>query len=305
MSGFDPPLPAVRDAVARALGEDVGPLGDLTAALLPPGVTAVADVVPRSPGVLAGRLAATEAFAAVDASVTVQWLAADGDELEAGRAVATVAGPLASILTAERTALNFLGHLSGVATLTRRYAELAAPARIRDTRKTTPGLRALEKAAVRAGGGVNHRGSLSDGILLKDNHLAGLSIGDAVERARRRWPGRSVQVECDTEAQVKEALAAGTDLVLLDNMTPDEVAVCVALVANRCLVEVSGRVTLDTVAAYAAAGADLVSVGALTHSAPVLDIGLDVPGLRGPNAVEGLRGPNAVEGLRGPNAVEP
>ncbi|HWC12769.1 MAG TPA: nicotinate-nucleotide diphosphorylase [Acidimicrobiales bacterium] len=308
---FDPPLAAVREAVARALAEDLGPLGDLTAALLPPDVTAVADIVPRSPGALAGRLAAAEAFAAVDASVAVEWRAADGDELEAGRAVATVTGRLASIVTAERTALNFLGHLSGVATLTRRYAVLAAPARIRDTRKTTPGLRALEKAAVRAGGGVNHRGSLSDGILLKDNHLARLrdgnaaarlrgenaaarlrggnaaarlSIAEAVARARGRWPGRSVQVECDTGAQVEEALAAGADLVLLDNMTPVEVAACVQLVgaasvaerSGRCLVEVSGGVTLETVADYAAAGADLVSVGALTHSAPVLDLGLDV-----------------------------
>lgn len=276
MSAFDPPLVAAREAVARALAEDLGPLGDLTAALLAPDVTAVADLVPRSAGVLAGRLAAFETFAAVDASLTVEWLASDGDEVAAGRPVATVSGALTSILTAERTALNFLGHLSGVATLTLRYAALAAPARIRDTRKTTPGLRALEKAAVRAGGGVNHRGSLSDGILLKDNHLAGLSIEEAVERSRARWPGRMVQVECDTEAQVKEALAAGADLVLLDNMTPEEVETCVNEVSSRCLVEVSGGVTLDTVAAYAAAGADLISVGALTHSAPVLDLGLDV-----------------------------
>jgi nicotinate-nucleotide pyrophosphorylase (carboxylating) len=293
VSAFDPPFPAVREAVARALAEDVGPLGDLTASLLPPGVEVVADVMPRSAGVLAGRLAAEEAFGAVDRSLAVEWRAADGDRVGPGEPVATVSGPLASMLTAERTALNFLGHLSGIATLTRRYADQAAPARIRDTRKTTPGLRALEKAAVRAGGGVNHRGSLSDGILLKDNHLArlrgvnaaaGLSITEAVERARVRWPGRSVQVECDTEAQVKEALAAGADLVLLDNMTPAEVEACVVLVrgpasvAERsgCVVEVSGGVTLDTVAAYAAAGPDLISVGALTHSAPVLDIGLDV-----------------------------
>ncbi len=303
MSEFDPPLPAVREAVGRALAEDLGALGDLTASLVPPDATAVADVVPRTAGVLAGGLAAAETFAAVDGSITVEWRTGDGDDVSAGEVVAMVSGPLASILTAERTALNFLGHLSGIATLTRRYADLAGPARIRDTRKTTPGLRALEKAAVRAGGGVNHRGSLSDGILLKDNHLArlgggnataGLSINEAVARARERWPGRSVQVECDTEPQVKEALTAGADLVLLDNMTPEEVEACVALVAasvaersgRRCLVEVSGGVTLDTVAAYAAAGADLISVGALTHSAPVLDIGLDVAGLRGPNAVE-------------------
>jgi nicotinate-nucleotide pyrophosphorylase (carboxylating) len=273
-----PPAPAVRELVARALAEDLGPLGDLTAALLPAGVAGVADLVPRAGGVLAGRLAATEAFAQVDTEVTVRWSADDGDEVAPGQPVAEVAGPLGSILTSERTALNLLGHLSGIATLTRRYVDAAAPARVRDTRKTTPGLRALEKAAVRAGGGVNHRGSLSDGVLLKDNHLAGLSIADAVEAARRRWPGRAVQVECDSFGQVKEALEAGADLILLDNMTPAEVAACVASVrkAGRCLVEVSGGVTLDAVAAYAAAGADLISVGALTHSAPVLDIGLDV-----------------------------
>jgi nicotinate-nucleotide pyrophosphorylase (carboxylating) len=164
-----------------------------------------------------------------------------------------------------------------VATLTRRYVRAArGQARIRDTRKTTPGLRALEKAAVRAGGGTNHRGDLSDGILVKDNHLAGLSIADAVRRARLRWPGRAVEVECDTPEQVAEAVAAGAELVLLDNMSPEMVRRCVELVAGRALVEVSGGVTLDTVAAFADAGADLISVGALTHSAPALDIGLDV-----------------------------
>jgi nicotinate-nucleotide pyrophosphorylase (carboxylating) len=167
--------------------------------------------------------------------------------------------------------------LSGVATLTRRYVHAAqGNARIRDTRKTTPGLRALEKAAVRAGGGANHRGSLSDGILVKDNHLAGVSISDAVSRAKRRWPGQVVEVECDTPEQVREAVDAGAEMVLLDNMTPDQVAACVKLVEGRCPVEVSGRVTLDSVPEYAATGADFISVGALTHSAPALDIGLDV-----------------------------
>lgn len=278
MIGVHPPMTAVREVVARALAEDLGPLGDLTAALLPAGVVATADLVPRRSGVLAGSLAATETFAQVDPAIVAQWSADDGDLVEAGTAVARVEGPLASILTAERTALNLLGHLSGVATLTRRYVEFTAGrwTAIRDTRKTTPGLRALEKAAVRAGGAVNHRGSLSDGILLKDNHLAGTSIAEAVARARTTWPGRSVQVECDTAHQVEEALGARVDLVLLDNMTPDQVAACVQLVKGACLVEVSGGVTLDTLAAYVATGADLISVGALTHSAPVLDIGLDV-----------------------------
>jgi len=278
--GVHPPAGAVRDVVARALVEDLGPLGDLTGALLPPGLAGTGSLVPRADGVLGGRLAAAEVFGQVEPALRVEWEADDGDRVAAGRPLATVTGRLAALLAAERTALNLLGHLSGIATLTRRYVDAVAragsSAAIRDTRKTTPGLRALEKAAVRAGGGVNHRGSLSDGVLLKDNHLAGMSIEEAVERSRRTWPGRSVQVECDTLDQVKQALAAGAELVLLDNMAPDEVAACVELVAHRCVVEVSGRVTLDTVSAYAVAGVDLISVGALTHSAPVLDIALDV-----------------------------
>lgn len=276
----DPPQAAVREAVARALEEDLGPLGDLTAALVPAETLVSAVLVPRQAGVLAGRRAATEAFLQVDAAVSLKWSAADGDSLSPGRPMATVQGRLSSVLTAERTALNFLGHLSGVASLTARFVEASGGgAAIRDTRKTTPGLRALEKAAVRAGGGVNHRASLSDGILVKDNHLAGLSIEEAAERSRRLWPGRTVQVECDTEQQVKRAVSAGADLVLLDNMDPATVAACVELVrgvTDRCLVEVSGGVTLDTVGSYAAAGPDLISVGAITHSAPVLDIGLDL-----------------------------
>jgi nicotinate-nucleotide pyrophosphorylase (carboxylating) len=274
---LDPPLPAVRDVVARALAEDLGVFGDLTAGFVPPGATVAATIAARGAGVLAGRLAAAEAFAAVDAAIAVAWHRADGDRLEPGTTIATVDGPLASVLTAERTVLNLLGHLSGVASLTRRFADAAGPTmKVRDTRKTTPGLRALEKAAVRAGGGVNHRASLSEGILVKDNHLAGLTIPEAVARAKERWPGQACEVECDTLEQVSTALDAGADMVLVDNMTPAEVAAAVEVVAGRVPVEVSGRVTLDTVAAYAAAGADLVAVGALTHSAPVLDIGLDL-----------------------------
>lgn len=277
MSWLDPPISAVRDVVARALAEDLGVFGDLTAGLLPPGATVAAALVSRADGVLAGRLAAREAFAAVDPAIAVGWKLGDGDRLRAGSVVATVDGPLGPVLTAERTALNLLGHLSGIATLTRRYVDAAGEGtQVRDTRKTTPGLRALEKAAVRAGGGVNHRGSLSEGILVKDNHLAGLSIDEAVLLAKRRWPGQLCEVECDTLEQVDTALAAGADLVLVDNMTPAEVARAVALVARRIPVEVSGGVTLETVAAYAGAGADLVAVGGLTHSAPVLDIGLDL-----------------------------
>ena len=276
-----PPINAVRAAVARALEEDVGPLGDLTSSLLDDDVTATAGFVVRDAGVLAGVLCATEAFAQVDASVEVTWSADDGDAVKEGQIVGTVGGLLASILTAERTALNFLGHLSGVASLTRTFVVAAeGGARVWDTRKTTPGLRALEKAAVRAGGGVNHRGNLSDWILLKDNHLTVLGIEEAVRRSRDRWPARTVHVECDSLDQVAQALAAGADAILLDNMTPDEVRAAVQLAndsaGGRPLLEVSGGITRETAGAYARTGADLMSVGAITNSAPVLDIGLDI-----------------------------
>jgi nicotinate-nucleotide pyrophosphorylase (carboxylating) len=277
MSWIDPPIATVRDVVARALTEDLGVLGDLTASLVAADVTAAAAFVARQEGVLAGRLCVIETFEAVDRGVKVDWRILDGVDIRPGEVCGVVEGSLASILTAERTALNLLGRLSGIATLTRRYVRAAqGNARIRDTRKTTPGLRALEKAAVRAGGGANHRGSLSDGILLKDNHLAGVSIPDAVVRARHRWPGQTVEVECDTPEQVRQAVDAGADIVLLDNMSADQVASCVVLVDGRCPVEVSGGITLDSVPAYAATGVDFISVGAITHSAPVLDFGLDV-----------------------------
>ncbi len=278
-----PPRAAVVDAVARALAEDVLPLGDLTAALVPSGTVATVAVVSRASGVIAGTDCALETFRQVDPSLDACWERGDGSPVSLGDLVATVRGPLASLLTAERTALNFLGHLSGVASLTRRYVTAVAagnPAtRVLDTRKTTPGLRALEKAAVRAGGGHNHRGSLSEGILVKDNHLAGLSIAEAVGRARQAWPGRTVEVECDHEDQVTEAIAAGATVIMLDNMSPDRVEACVRRIrsdARRILVEVSGGVDLETAPLLAAAGADLLSVGALTHSAPVLDLGFDL-----------------------------
>ena len=278
-SWLDPPITAVREVVTRALAEDLGVFGDVTATLVPGGVTTSAFVVPRTVGVLAGRLAATETFLAVDSGVTVEWVASDGDRLEAGHPIARVQGPLNSVLTAERTALNFLCHLSGIATLTRRFVDAAGSnARVRDTRKTTPGLRALEKAAVRAGGGLNHRASLSDGILVKDNHLAGITVDEAVAESRRRWPGVSCEVECDNLDQVKVALLAGADVILVDNMDPSQVAAAVALVGHRVPIEVSGGVTLENVSSFVSAGADLLAVGALTHSAPVLDIGLDLDG---------------------------
>ncbi len=280
----EPPHPAVVDAVERALTEDLLPLGDLTAVLVPSSTRATVGIVSRADGVIAGSACALETFTQVDRTLEVSWLVVDGGSVRSGELVATVTGPLRSILTAERTVLNFLGHLSGVATLTRRYVDAvhgANPAtRVLDTRKTTPGLRALEKAAVRAGGGHNHRGNLSDGVLVKDNHLGGTSIAEAVRRARALWPGRMVEVECDRADQVSEAVTAGATVVMLDNMDQEQVAACVALVATADpapLIEVSGGVTLETAPRLAEAGVDLISVGALTHSAPVLDLGFDLP----------------------------
>ncbi|MYB11599.1 MAG: carboxylating nicotinate-nucleotide diphosphorylase [Acidimicrobiia bacterium] len=280
MTGFDPPADDVRAAVERALAEDVGPDGDLTSSLLPP-ADVTAAIVARAAGRLAGRACAMEVFRQVDPGVTVQWVADDGDPVSSGQQLAVVTGPRASVFTAERTALNFLSHLSGIATEVARYTVAAAAvtgrARVRDTRKTTPGLRALEKAAVRAGGGDNHRAGLSEWVMLKDNHLAAITIAEGVASARQRWPGRAVYVECDRIDQVDEALAAGADALLLDNMAPEEVRACVERAGGHgCLLEVSGGITLDTVSEYAATGVDFISVGRLTNSAPALDIALDV-----------------------------
>ena len=275
---FDPPPAAVADVVARALAEDVLPMGDLTAALVDADLVATAEVVSRAPGVLAGSACFTEAYAQVDPGVSVRWSLLDGDAVHPGAQVCEVSGPLASILTGERTALNLLCHLSGVASLTRRYVDAVGTSstQVLDTRKTLPGLRAVQKAAVRAGGGFNHRGSLSEMVLVKDNHRAALGIAEAVARGRQRWPLRPVEVECETVEHVRQAVAAGANAVLLDNMTPAEVKECVAEVAGRALTEASGGVNLRTIGAYAAAGVDFVSVGALTASAPSLDLGLDL-----------------------------
>lgn len=285
---FDPPRFAVVEAVERALAEDLTPLGDITSALLPATLEASAQFVAREPGVLAGVRCAAETLRQIDVGVSVVWSAADGDDLEPGQAFGEVTGQLASILTAERTALNFLGHLSGIATLTRRFVDAVAATgsetRIWDTRKTTPGLRVLEKAAVRAGGGANHRGNLSDWVLLKDNHLALVGITAAVHDAQRRWPGRTVHVECDRVDQVREAVEAGADALLLDNMSPDEITVCMAAAIDVAaalgrrppLLEASGGISLETVRGYAETGVDCISTGRITNSAPVMDIGLDI-----------------------------
>ena len=282
-----PPTVAVREAVAIALAEDLLPLGDLSAALMPEASRGRAAFVARAQGVVAGTRCVEQTCSQVDPRLEVTWLVGDGCDIGPGGVIGRLEGPLRSLLTAERTALNFLCHLSGVATAARRYVEAAhganPSARIWDTRKTTPGLRSLEKAAVRAGGAANHRGSLSEGVLIKDNHLGGLSISEAVRKALAWWPGRMVEVECEHPSQVAEALDAGATLVMCDNMTPDEVRACVELVcahprgvSGSVLVEASGGVDLENVAAYARAGADVISVGALTHSVVALDIGLDL-----------------------------
>ena len=279
MLSAKPPIHVVRDAVARALAEDLTPIGDVTSELLDPEVAGSGSFVARDAGRLAGTACLLESFGQLDPTVRVELRLADGAALEPGVVVADVAGPLASILTAERTALNFLCHLSGIATLTAAYVARAAaggPAQVWDTRKTTPGLRTLEKAAVRAGGGRNHRGNLSDWVLLKDNHITGIGITEAVRRSRDRWPARTVHVECDRLDQVDEAVEAGATAILLDNMSPAEVREAVAAIGGRCLVEASGGGTLDTIAEYAATGGDLISVSRITQSAPAIDIGLDL-----------------------------
>ncbi len=279
------PLADIQALVARALAEDLTPLGDLTSSLLDPTQTATATFSPRAAGVIAGCRCVDETFRAVDPRLSVEWHLTDGDAVTAGDLIATAQGPLASMLTAERTALNFLSHLSGVATNARRWVELAAGrVTVWDTRKTLPGYRSLQKAAVRAGGAANHRGNLSDWLMLKDNHLFGTSVAGAVAEARRRWPGRVVHVEADTPARMHEALEAGADIILLDNFSPAELRDLVEEVTTwhersggrRPLLEASGGITLDTLDAYATTGVDLVSSGSITNSAPVLDIGLDV-----------------------------
>jgi nicotinate-nucleotide pyrophosphorylase (carboxylating) len=279
-----PPHADVVDAVTRALAEDLKADGDVSAALVPAATTARFALRAREAGVLAGRDCATEAFGQLDPTVTLTWKCHDGDPLAAGDTVMEVTGALRPILTAERTVLNFLGHLSGVASLTQRFVAAAhahnPSVAVLDTRKTTPGLRTLEKAAVRAGGGCNHRSDLSAAVLVKDNHLAGVGITGAVARARELWPALGVQVECDSMDQVAEASRAGADALLLDNMSPALVRQAIAMARAEApgpvLTEVSGRVNLDNVGDYAAAGPDRISVGALTHSAAVLDLGLDL-----------------------------
>ncbi len=282
---LNPPVADIRFLVERALAEDLTPFGDLTSSLLDPNLNATAEFNSRESGTIAGTLCAEETFKAVDSRLEIDWQVRDGQRVEPGDVIGIATGPFATMLTAERTALNFLSHLSGIATNASRWVDVAAGrATVWDTRKTTPGYRSLQKAAVRAGGAANHRGNLSDWLMLKDNHLIGLSIAEAVQRSRELWPGRTVHVEADRADQMMEALNAGADIILLDNFTPPELVDLVAKAdawatetnQKRALLEASGGITLDELDAYAGTGVDLISSGSLTNSAPVLDIGLDV-----------------------------
>jgi nicotinate-nucleotide pyrophosphorylase (carboxylating) len=274
----------IHEAVMRALTEDA-PFGDATtAALFPDPVAASAVVLAKQRLTVAGLAVAIQTFREVDATLTVTEHLSDGSVAEAGAAILTVAGDARCILRAERVALNFLQHLSGIATLTSAYCDAIRgyPAKILDTRKTLPGLRALEKWAVSLGGGTNHRFSLSDGLMIKDNHIAllaqaGLSLADGCRRAKQRASHQlRMIVEVDALEQISGALDGGADVILLDNMPPADVRRAIDLIKGRALVEVSGGVTLATVRDFAAAGADFISIGALTHSAPATDIGLDL-----------------------------
>ncbi|MGY2005131.1 carboxylating nicotinate-nucleotide diphosphorylase [Blastococcus sp. SYSU DS1024] len=278
--GLDPA--GVERVIRRALDEDLALGPDVTTlATVPADARATGDVVPRAPGVLAGVPVAAAVFAIVggdDVTVTVQ--AADGMAARTNAPVLTAVGPTRSLLTAERTALNLVGHLSGVATLTRRWVDAVegTGAAIRDTRKTLPGLRVLEKYAVRCGGGVNHRMALGDAALVKDNHVAAAGgISAAVEAVRAHSPEIPLEVECDTLEQVREAIDAGVQLVLLDNFSLADTRSAVELVRGSGVrLEASGGLSLERAAEVAATGVDYLAVGALTHSAPVLDLGFDL-----------------------------
>jgi len=273
-------LPQVEALIRAALEEDVG-RGDITTRLtVPAGVAATGTLLAKQDGVLAGLPLVAKVFGLVSGEVRVQALAKDGDAFTSGTTLAHVEGPAAALLVGERLALNLVQRLSGVATLTRQYVAAVAGtrARIIDTRKTTPGLRVLEKYAVRMGGGGNHRAGLDDGILIKDNHItAAGGVTAALKAARAGAPhGLRIEIECATLAQVDEALVAGADAVLLDNMSVADLTEAARRAAGRALTEASGGITLETVRAVAESGVDLISVGALTHSAPAVDISMKI-----------------------------
>lgn len=276
------PLPRliIEPLVRNALLEDLGLAGDITsAAVIPADHRSIVVMAAREPGVIAGLDAADLAFQLVDPAIAMKRHVQDGATVAPGDIIATIEGPSRGLLTAERTALNFLGHLSGIASVTAKIVAAIAgsKASVACTRKTTPGLRALEKYAVRAGGGMNHRFALYDAVLIKDNHIAVAGgVRDAIRRARQGVGHLvKIEVEVDTLAQLRDVMDEGVDAVLLDNMTPEQLREAVGIVAGRAITEASGRINPQTAAAIAATGIDLISVGWLTHSAPVLDIGLD------------------------------
>ncbi|MDT3317447.1 carboxylating nicotinate-nucleotide diphosphorylase [Microbacterium sp. KSW4-11] len=277
--------PAVIETTVRAALAEDAPWGDLTSeALIPASATATAELVARESGVFSGGEVFAAAFTLTDARVAVDVRAADGTRFAPGDVLAVVTGPAGAVLTAERIGLNFAQRMSGVATLTARYVDAVTGTgvRIADTRKTTPGLRAFERHAVRSGGGANHRYSLSDAVMAKDNHLAvlvrsGMSVTDALRDAKTRLPHTThLEVEVDRLDQIEAVLAAGIGTIMLDNFSLADLRTGVAQVAGRATVEASGGVSLDTVRAIAETGVDVISVGALTHSARALDLGLDV-----------------------------
>lgn len=270
------------DIVRRALAEDRAGEDLTTLAIVPAGMLGEARIIAKEAGVIAGLPVAAAVFAALDGGVKFFSRLEDGARVEVGSVVAEINGRLRALLSGERVALNFLQHLSGVATATARLAEAIKeyPAKLLDTRKTLPGLRMLEKYAVRMGGGTNHRFSLGDMILIKDNHIAAVGgVAVAVRQAREAAPPYvRIEVETENEAQVREALAAGADLIMLDNMPPAELRRMVELVAGRAKLEASGNITLETIAAVAATGVDYISVGAITHSVKALDLSMEVVG---------------------------
>jgi nicotinate-nucleotide pyrophosphorylase (carboxylating) len=275
------PGPAPDSVIARALAEDVGS-GDVTTnAIVPADLVGSADVVVREAGVICGLDQAFAVLLELDPEARIERLAEDGDRIEhPPQVVARLHASVRALLTSERTALNLLQRMSGIATTTRRYADLVAGTGVQllDTRKTAPGLRALDKHAVACGGGTNHRAGLHDAVLIKDNHVAVAGgVAAAVERVRRRHPGRPVEVEVDTLDQLQQALDAGADVILLDNMPPAQLRRAVATTAGRARLEASGGITTDTIREVAETGVDAISVGALTHSVRALDIALEVP----------------------------
>jgi nicotinate-nucleotide pyrophosphorylase (carboxylating) len=269
-------------AVRAALAEDLGRAGDITTvACIPAGRKAIAVLAPRKPGVICGLAVAEAAFRIVDPHVTFEYLAADGDYIETPRtAVARISGDARAILTAERTALNFISHMSGVATATSKLVALTkhTKAKVICTRKTTPNLRALEKYAVRCGGGMNHRFGLDDAVLIKDNHIAVCGgIREALQAAKA-YAGHMVKIEIEVDNldQLKEVIAEGADVVLFDNMSPEDMRKGVEMIGGRMKTEASGGISAESAKAVAESGVDMLSSGALTHSSPILDIGLDI-----------------------------